>query len=135
MRSFALASLAIALLALGCVHVEHDHHHGSKGGPPPWAPAHGYRHKHAGADLVFDAHLGVYVVVGHPHVYFEGDHYYRHVDSHWESCRNLGKAKWRTIEVAEVPGSLVKHYAKGPKPGHGHGKGKAKGGGPAKHDD
>jgi hypothetical protein len=134
MRRIALATFAAGLLALtGCVHVHEDHHHKSKGGPPPWAPAHGYRHKHHGPDLVYDAHIGVYVVVGHPHVYFHDGHYFRRVSSHWERCGNWKKGNWKSVEVGRVPGPLVKHYAaKGPKPGKGKGKGKGKGG-PAKH--
>jgi hypothetical protein len=135
MRRIALASFVAGLLALtGCVHVhEHDHHHKSKGGPPPWAPAHGYRHKHHGPDLVFDSHIGVYVVVGHPHVYFHDGHYFRYVSSHWERCGDWKKGNWKAVEVGRVPGPLVKHYAaKGPKGGKGKGKGKGKGG-PAKH--
>lgn len=131
MRHIALATLAAGLLALtGCVH-DHHHHHKSKGGPPPWAPAHGYRHKHHGPDLVFDARIGVYAVIGHPHVYFHDGHYFRRVSSRWERCRDWKKGKWKGVEVARVPEPLVKHYAaKGPKPGKGKGKGK---GGPAKH--
>jgi hypothetical protein len=138
MRRFALATFAAGLLALtGCVHVhEHDHHHGGKGGPPPWAPAHGYRHKHHGADLRFDAHLGVYVVVGHPHIYFHDGHYLRRAHSSWERCGDWKKGRWKPVDVRHVPGPLVKHYAaKGPKHGKGKDKGKGKGkgkGGPAK---
>ena len=138
MRRIALATLAAGLLALtGCVHVhEHDHHHKSKGGPPPWAPAHGYRHKQRhGPDLVFDHHVGVYVVVGHPHVYFHDGHYFRRVSRHWERCKDWKKGKWKSVEVAMVPEPLVKHYAKGGPPGKAKGKGKSKGkgpGGPAK---
>jgi hypothetical protein len=135
MKRLALATLAAAALALGCVHVHEDNRHESKGGPPPWAPAHGYRHKHAGHELRFDAHLGVYVVVGLPHVYFQSDHYYRREHSEWQRCRNLDKAKWKAIDVAEVPDALVKHYAKGPKPGKGHGQGASRGKGPAKRAD
>jgi hypothetical protein len=131
MRRFALASFAAGLLALaGCVHVhEHDHGHKGKGGPPPWAPAHGYRHKHHGPDLVFDAHLGVYVVVGHPHVYFHDGHYFRRAHSRWERCRDWKQAKWKIVEVGRVPGPLAEHYAAKGKPGKGKGRGK---GGPAK---
>ena len=138
MKRLAIASLAASLLALsGCIHVheheqvyepEPEHEHG--GGPPPWAPAHGYRRHHHGAELVFDAEIGVYVVVGHPHVYFFDDHYFRRVSSHWERCRNFEKAHWKIVDVAYVPAPLMEHYAKHPK--H-HGKGK--GNGPAKHDD
>jgi hypothetical protein len=138
MKRIVIATLAAGLLALaGCVHV-HEHEsknqHERKGGPPPWAPAHGYRHKQPGPDLVFDAHIGVYVVVGHPQVYFHDGHYFRLVSSHWERCRNWEKGHWKTVDVAMVPDPLAKHYAK---KGSKHGKGKAKGhgNGPAKHDD
>jgi len=133
MRRLALASLAALVLATtGCV--QHHHHHESKrGGPPPWAPAHGYRHKHHGPELVFDAHIGVYAVVGHPHVYFHDGHYFRRAGPRWERCKDWKKAKWKAVDVARVPGPLVKHYAaKGPKRGKGKGHGKGKGG-PAKH--
>ena len=137
MKRVAIATLAAGLLALaGCIHVhEHEHayeqghEHGDEGGPPPWAPAHGYRHHHHGADLVFDAEIGVYIVVGHPHVYFDDGHYFRRVSSHWERCRNFETAHWKTVDVAYVPVPLAEHYAKHSK----HGKGK--GHGPAKHDD
>ena len=129
MRHLALASLAAALLALGCVYVqEHDAHPEPKGGPPPWAPAHGYRQKHPGPELVWNADIGVYVVVGFPHIYFEDGHYFRRMHSHWERCRDFEKARWQEIDVAEVPTPLAAHYAK-------KGKGHAYGHGAAKHDD
>ena len=47
-------------------------------GPPPHAPAHGYRHKHQhGVELVYSSELGVYVVVGFPNHYFSEGHYFR----------------------------------------------------------
>src|SRR5258705_13086779 len=54
---------------------------GSGHGPPPWAPAHGYRRHHQQAyqsrpdtvDLGFDDGLGVYMVVGFPaYSYWDG---------------------------------------------------------------
>ena len=136
MRRPLTATLLALLFLLGaCVHVhEHEHKHKHKGGPPPWAPAHGYRHKQPGPDLVFDAHIGVYVVVGHPQVYFHDGHYFRRVSSHWERCGDWKKAHWKNVDAARVPDPLLKHYAKkGPK--HGKGKAKGKGHGPAKHGD
>jgi len=132
-----VATLLASVLALaGCVHVhEHDHHYESRGGyggPPPHAPAHGYRHHHHDLDLRYDVMLGVYVVVGYPHVYFHDGLYFRRVGSNWESCRSWKKANWRTVEVEVVPVKLAKHYkGKGPK----HGMSQGKGHGPAKHDD
>ncbi len=138
-RALVATLLGCTLALAGCVH-HHDHgHHGKKahkahgGGPPPWAPAHGYRHKHAhGTDLHFDARLGVYLVVGHPHVFFHDGHYFRRAGSHWERCGDWRKARWKRVDAHVVPGGLVKHYEpKGPKHGKGHGK--KKGHGPAKH--
>jgi hypothetical protein len=141
-RPLVATLLGCAIALAGCVHHHHDRHrgrqhdtHAHKGGPPPWAPAHGYRHKHRhGADLRFDAHLGVYVVIGHPNVYFHGDHYYRRAGSHWERCGDWRKGHWKRVDLHAVPGGLVKHHApKGRKHGKGHGHGKKKGHGPAKH--
>jgi len=58
-----------SLVLSGCLVVPHGH--GSRGhthvetrpGPPPHAPAHGYRHKHRrGPELVYDGRLGVNTV-------------------------------------------------------------------------
>jgi hypothetical protein len=130
MKRIVIATLVASVLALaGCIHV-HEHDDGYEGGPPPWAPAHGYRHKHHSPDLVFDSEIGVYVVVGHPHVYFYDDHYFRVVSSHWERCRDWEKARWKSVDVAVVPVPLAKHYAE-----KEHGKGHGHGHGPAKHED
>lgn len=65
-------------------------------GPPPHAPAHGYRHKHPdGIELMYQSHIGVYVVVGRADVYFYQGHFYRlrknkcemslHIDGPWRA--------------------------------------------------
>ncbi|MEE9551944.1 MAG: hypothetical protein V3V89_02760, partial [Gammaproteobacteria bacterium] len=69
---------ALTLSGCGVVKVHDDHDRGY--GPPPHAPAHGYRHKHHGHDLEFDSHLGVYVVVGLASVYFLDGLYYKVTD-------------------------------------------------------
>ena len=47
-----------------------------KKGPPPHAPAHGYRHKNQdGIQLQFDNNLGVYIVITMPGVYFYNGFY------------------------------------------------------------
>lgn len=143
-RTLVATLLGCALALTSCAHRHHSHdpheHAGSAhpgGGPPPWAPAHGYRHKHQGGDLRFDAQLGVYVVIGHPHLYFHGSHYLRHVDARWERCRDWRQPTWKPVDVQHVPSGLVRHYADGDgKPGkgrgRGHGRGPGKGPGPAK---
>lgn len=139
MKRIAIASLAAGLLALaGCIHVhEHEYEHEARneGGPPPWAPAHGYRHKQPGPELVFDPQIGVYVVVGFPDVYFYDDHYFRVVSSRWERCRDWEKARWKTVDVAVVPVPVVQYYTEKHGKGKGHGKGHGHGHGAAKHDE
>jgi hypothetical protein len=133
-----LFALALAFLASGCIH----HHHGSHGpghGPPPWAPAHGYRHKHHhdGVQLVFDSGLGVYVVVGQPYHWFHHDHYYWLHDGEWHRSKHLG-GPWVVADFDGVPPGLRRHHARhgdhGGKPGRG-GPGKGGHGKRGKHGD
>jgi hypothetical protein len=123
----AVAILVFGLLvSMGCVHVHETKH--ARHGPPPHAPAHGYRHHHGPVDLRFDAHLGVYVVIGHPHHFFHDGRYYRRAGDRWERCARWEKGDWKGIAGADVPGPLAKHYsAKGGKRGKRHG--------PTKHGD
>ena len=76
-----------------------------KHGPPPHAPAHGYRHKHRGAELVYDSGRGIYVVIDFPnHYYFKG-HYYRLGEAQWEVGVNL-EGPWGFISYGELPKGL-----------------------------
>ena len=76
-------------------------------GPPPHAPAHGYRHHHHGVDLVFDTSLGVYVVVGRSdHFYVDGRFLRFHADS-WQVSASLG-GPWSVYPAASVPPGLRK---------------------------
>jgi hypothetical protein len=103
-------------------------------GPPPWAPAHGYRHKHAGAyqsrdgtvDLVFDSGLGVYVVVGIPNSYYWNGTYLRIAGDRWMRAPYLD-AHWSPCPPDAVPSALRSKSAKA--------KGKDKGNGAAKKSD
>ena len=82
-----------------------------RGGPPPHAPAHGYRRKHQVAsqdvDLVFDSGLGVYVAVGFPGVYFQADHYFRYVDASWQISLRPDSG-WTVASKERVPPGLQK---------------------------
>ena len=91
--------------------------HGKDGhGPPPHAPAHGYRHKHQGVELVYDSGLGVYVVVDFPdHFYFKGC-YYRFGELHWEVGVHID-GQWESVSEEVLPPGLR---------GKGKGKGKPK---------
>jgi hypothetical protein len=135
--------LAAALLlasstgSVGCVH--HHHHgevappeHAGSHGPPPHAPAHGHRRKHQRdkVEMVFDAEVGVWVVVGHRHHYHDGQHYFRWTDGEWMVSLQLDHG-WVVIANRDVPPRLVAKHAgkqhKGKKKGHHRH--------PAKHDD
>jgi hypothetical protein len=95
-------------------------------GPPPHAPAHGYRHKHrSGAELRFDSHLDVYVVVGQTNVYFHDGWFVRIRSGIWEVSATLA-GPWKPKAAEWVPPGLrSKHHAKKSK---GRGRGAAKAG-------
>ena len=93
-------------------------------GPPPHAPAHGYRHKHhaSGVDLVFDSGLGVYVVAGLGHYYYR-DRFFRWHPDGWQLSRHP-RGPWRWAYRDEVPGKLYKSKVKAKGRGRGHGRGR-----------
>jgi len=119
--------LSLALAAIGasaCVSVSHHDTRVPPGpvarearrGPPPHAPAHGYRHKqdkqHDGVDLIFDSGLGVYVVVGWPDHYWYGDRYYRFSSGTWMASSHLDGG-WAGCAPSGVPAGLREKHARG----------------------
>jgi hypothetical protein len=91
-------------------------------GPPPHAPAHGYRRKFQqdGVTLELDTGRGVYVVVELEDVFFFEKRYYRCEDARWlASVRPDGG--WVVIAIGDVPAGLRDY-----KPHPGKGKGKKK---------
>ncbi len=122
--TLAAVLAALAITVIGCGHVYHpksSRHTGvHKMGPPPHAPAHGYRHKHQdNVELVFNAGIGVYVVVGHPDHYHDGKRYYRRARGEWQVSHQLDGV-WLSVSFREVPSGLrTKKAKKKPKPGHG----------------
>ena len=126
-------SLLCALIAVivlpSCVSHHRQHEGGMppnavlrRSGPPPHAPAHGYRHKHHhhGVEMVFDAGLGAYVVVGWEDVFFLGDHFYRLNQAGWEISLRLDGG-WTSIDTHRLPRGLGKqaHKAKRHRGRHG----------------
>lgn len=75
-----------------------------KQGPPPHAPAHGYRHKHPdGHVLEYDSKIGAYIVVNVPDTYFANDLYLRmSTDGRWMVSATLGSG-WRVALASEIP--------------------------------
>lgn len=75
-------------------------------GPPPHAPAHGYRQKHGHVELQFDTGLGVYVVLGRPYHYYHDGYYYNYRDG-WYLSREL-RGPWYHIDRKRLPPGLRK---------------------------
>ena len=91
-----------------------------KQGPPPHAPAHGYRHKQHGVELVYDSGRGVYVVIDLPnHYYFKG-RYYRRGEIQWEVGVHID-GPWEFISEDALPKGL-----RAKEKGKGKAKGKSK---------
>ena len=92
-----------------------------KPGPPPHAPAHGYRHKHHGNhDLVYDSGIGAYIVVNIPETYFGNNLYIRlSTDGRWLVAATL-EGGWRVAVGSEVPYKL-KEYKERKKTNKGKG--------------
>lgn len=117
----AVLSLSLALVLgvpqLACVAIDAPRAPGYDTGPPPHAPAHGYRRKHQGHDHVWDADLGVYVVVDLPDMWFLDGHYFRFASEHWEVSAGV-RGPWRVAALESVPGRLVeKRHPHGAPPG------------------
>jgi hypothetical protein len=119
---FSVALLGALLLAPACVVVEGRGDRPPRGGmhepgPPPHAPAHGYRHKHRNRDLVYDANIGVYVVVGLPDVWFVDGSYFRWYGERWEMGVSVD-GPWRVARESAVPFKLrEKRHPHGGPPG------------------
>jgi hypothetical protein len=92
-------------------------------GPPPHAPAHGYRHKHRhGVELRYDSGLGVYVVIEIPGMYFNDGLYIQcSSKGYWEVGYHY-KGPWRIAVGNEIPAKLDQKKGKG-KQGKAKGKG------------
>lgn len=132
-----LAAVAAILIFTGCqsnggYHVSagttppppppHEHV-AKKPGPPPHAPAHGYRAKHDGCDLRYDRTVGCYVVVGYTDYYYNDGFFFRYASGNWQVSAHVGDG-WAAVETTRVPDPLVvKYQAKSKGKGQGKGKG------------
>lgn len=79
--------------------------------PPPYAPAHGYRHHHHNHELVFDSRFGAYVIINNPGLYFYGDHYIRFYNDSWQITTRL-EDTWQPARQNDIPRKLkdTKHH-------------------------
>ena len=128
---------AIIILLTGCVESASVRYGDSgshyKNGPPPHAPAHGYRHKHRSHDMSYDSGLGAYVVLGKNNYYFDNGLYFRYRNGDWQASINIDSG-WHNAGKHIVPKKLWsykesdrKHYEKREHPGKGNDKSNHKG--------
>jgi hypothetical protein len=120
-RNIIIVSVAIAAATIGCssrtvVHTKRSPDvvvvKETKGGPPPHAPAHGYRKKHGKDNVVlkYDAGIAVYVVKGHRDCYFNDGVYFRLSGSTWETSARID-GPWKVAVVdRDLPDGLKKKY-------------------------
>lgn len=119
--------LLLAGVGLNCTRVSHKTPTATtttvlkKGdGPPPHAPAHGYRARTSeGIEIAYDSKLGLYVVVGLSNHYFCEGLYYRFNGGHWEVTAKFHDS-WEAVAEYKVPQVLYSSKK-------GKGKGKHKG--------
>jgi hypothetical protein len=94
------------------------------GGPPPYAPANGYRHRHPvdHVVLVYSANLAVYSVSGYHDCFYDGDRYYRLRSGTWYYAPHID-GPWAGITYTSIPPGLHHKYKEnhGQKKKHGHG--------------
>jgi hypothetical protein len=103
----ALLAICCTLSACGAVRYENTRsvEPAKKHGPPPHAPAHGYRHKHGDVVLVFDSALEMYLVSGRSNYYFHDKHYYRATSSGWEITAHF-EGPWKPVSTKKLPKGL-----------------------------
>jgi len=122
----------IILFLVGCVDSASVRYNDSspdryyRNGPPPHAPAHGYRSKYRDHDMIYDSGIGAYIIVGMPDYYFDNNFYFRFRDGHWQISASLGD-RWRDTNRYSVPRKLYQSkYKKSKHHKEHHGKGKDK---------
>jgi hypothetical protein len=90
-------------------------------GPPPHAPAHGYRAKtQDGLELVYRSDYGVYELVGRDRYYYQDGVIYHRDSIGWIVGRTVN-GPWTSVTEAQIPPGLRSDH-----PGKGQGQGKAK---------
>lgn len=129
LTGFLLTLMLSLAFASGCAQrgpVYDEGYH--RGGPPPHAPAHGYRHKHKNYDMRYDDALGVYVLLDLLDHYYDNERFYRYRDGRWQTARELDSDRWRDADRRSVPDRLYRQYSQSEgRPGKGRGRDQGRG--------
>ena len=112
-RNFIVVILAVSALTItGCaVYPAHQNYAYEQYnyGPPPYASSYSYREKYHAHNMVYDRHLGVYVLLGLPDHYYYNNVYYRFSKNNWY-YRHNDKDKWRKYDKRKLPEGLARKY-------------------------
>ena len=130
--SFIITATCILLMTASCSEevVYRRRVPGRGHGPPAHAPAHGHRRKYVhGVELVFDAGMGVYVVVGCADHYYYDDTFFRLYGGVWEISLYPDRG-WGPLGHKSLPPGLharANGKIKSPGKGLGHSKSSGRG--------
>ena len=87
-------------------------HDGDELGPPPLAPAHGWRRRHPdGVEIMYRSELGAYVVVGIDDAYYCDDVFYLWDSGRWLRAPHF-TGPWLAVPASEVPANLTRRPGK-----------------------
>lgn len=114
---FVVALLASTVIAISACTAIISHHRTARpvagerhSGPPPNAPAHGYRHQQSdGIQLVFESSIGVYIVSGYTEHYYYHGRYYRWNNDSWQVSSKVSRGWARASEKTIPPGLRKTH--------------------------
>jgi len=81
-------------------------HTTAKNGPPPHAPAHGYRAKHGGAEMVYDSNCGIYRVTGMSGTYYCDGYFYRLEYNTWTMATRMD-GRWTVVRRGKLPKAIM----------------------------
>jgi hypothetical protein len=107
LRRFARLGMAVALVAAGataCIQVKHDHRR-PKAKVQKVKVVKAKQPQAADVQLVFDSDLDVYVVIGHPGHYHDGQRFYRKHKGRWWVSAELHD-HWVVIGNRHLPPGL-----------------------------
>lgn len=121
-----LGAVLLTFMLAGCAHQRNDGGRYYDQGPPPHAPAHGYRAKHRQHNMVYDSRVGAYVVSGYRDYYYLKDRYYRYRDGDWSFNDDIDGRNWDHIDYDQVPYKL-RNSKSTKSPDYDDHRGKAKG--------
>ena len=99
------------LVSCGKIETKVDKKPGIGHGPPPHAPAHGYRHKYQGVKLVYDSDSGVYVVINFPLYFYSKGNFYRLKAEQWQTSVNV-RGPWKLTDREQLPPGLLQYVEK-----------------------